>query len=35
MVGEQLRNEHGAARACDAIEEFLSESRRRKQKIES
>lgn len=23
MIGEQLRNEHGAARACDAIEEFL------------
>jgi rhamnosyltransferase subunit B len=24
-VGEQLRNEHGAARACDAIEEFLEQ----------
>ncbi len=24
MVGEQLRNEHGAARACDAIEEYLA-----------
>lgn len=23
LVGEQLRNEHGAARACDLIEEFL------------
>lgn len=24
-VGEQLRNEHGAARACDAIEKFLEQ----------
>ena len=24
-VGEQLRNEHGTARACDAIEEFLEQ----------
>ena len=23
MIGGQLRNEHGTARACDAIEEFL------------
>ncbi len=25
MVGEQLRKEQGAARACDAIEEFLEQ----------
>ena len=24
MVAEKLRNEHGAARACDAIEEYLA-----------